>query len=59
MIAYVVALAFVLAFVLGMLALVVSVVVGAMSVGNLWVLLPLASYALVFWMLARLAKDTM
>jgi len=56
MFAYVM-LAFVLAFVLGMLALVASVMVGAMSVGSLWVLLPLALYAVVFWLLARLARD--
>lgn len=57
MILYAIALAFVVAIVLGMLTLVASVVVGVMTVGNLWSLLPLSIYALVFWMLAQLAKS--
>lgn len=57
MILYVVALAFALVTVLSMLAVVASVIVGAMTVGNLWLLLPLSIYALVFWSLAQMAKD--
>lgn len=57
MILYAVALAFAAGTVLGMLTLMASVVMGVMTVGNLWLLLPLSVYALMFWMLAQLAKN--
>lgn len=53
----VVAYAFALIAVLGMVALVVSVVVGVMAIGNLWLLLPLALYTLGFWGLAQMVED--
>lgn len=57
MIAYVVALAFLAVVVLGMLTVVASVIMGAMTVGNLWSLLPLSMYAIAFWLLAKVSKD--
>lgn len=43
------------AIVVGMLTVVASVMVGAISVGNLWLLPMLALYAAAFWVLADLA----
>lgn len=57
MIVYVIALAIAVLLVLAMLALGAFVIVGAIAVGNLWLLLPLAFYALAFWMLAQLIKS--
>jgi hypothetical protein len=45
---------FVAAIALSSLVLIASVVVGAMSVGNLWLLLPLACYGVAFWILGGL-----
>jgi hypothetical protein len=47
------ALAFVGVLVLAMLVLTASVFVGAITAGNLWLLLPLALYAYAFFVLSR------
>jgi hypothetical protein len=54
---YVVAMLCMSAIVVGMLTLTASVIVGVISVGNLWLLLPLAFYAIAFWTLAQVARD--
>lgn len=54
---YAVAMLFMSAIVVGMIGIMASVLVGVMAVGNLWLLLPLACYAVAFRTLAQVARD--